>query len=91
MRYHSKCQCLGQGCQVELLKVITEEAPKILKQKKTRNVEPTQKDELRELLDNYEKELKKSCRGYVLSSESRTGFSNSLTKSVLKLASTFFR
>ena len=29
---HSKCQCVGQVCQVDLLKVITEEAPKKLKQ-----------------------------------------------------------
>ena len=73
---HSKCQCLGQGCEVDLLKVITEEAAKNLKQKKNVNVELTQKEELRELLDDYQEELKEWCRGYVLSSESTTGFSN---------------
>ena len=87
---HSKCKCVGQGCQVDLLKVITEEAPKKLKQKKTRNVDPTQKEELRELLDDYQEELKKWCRGYVLSSESTTGFSNSLTNSVLKTCKYIF-
>ena len=46
---------------VDLLKVITEEAPKKLKQKKTRNVDPTQKEELRELLDDYQEELKNWC------------------------------
>ena len=86
---HSKCQCLGQGCQVDLLKVI-KEAPKNLKQKKTRNVDPTQKEELRELLDDYQEELKKWCCGYVLSSESTTGFSKSLTNSVLKTCKYIF-
>ena len=47
---HSKCQCLGQGCQVDLLKVITEEDPKKLKQRKTRNVVSTQKEELKGLV-----------------------------------------
>ena len=73
---HSECQCLGHGCQVDLLKVITEEAPKILKRKKTRNVELPQKEELRELLDDYQEELKEWCCGYVFSSESTTGLSN---------------
>ena len=57
---------------------------------KTRSVEQYQKEELEELLDDHQEELNKRCGGHVLSSETTTGFSDALIKSVLKTCKYIF-
>lgn len=88
---HSKCQCLGESCGVELpsFESVNSDANKFRQQKK-RTVQAYQKEELKELLEDYQKRLNKKCAGYVLSSETTTGFSVALIKSVLKTCKYIF-
>ena len=75
----------SKGCKVALPSLTQAQAgtSSVTSQKK-RNVEPYQKTELQKLLEDYKKELDMRCTSYVLSSESTTGFSSTLIKSVLK-------
>ena len=80
---HAKCNCIGKSCGVEVFHVMSEHPETGFKDRKKRVVESSQKDELKELLEDYQKQLNKNCCGYVLSPETTTGFSDSLVKSVL--------
>lgn len=83
--------CLGKSCKVELPSFVQAESnAATFGQRKKRKVELYQKRELQELLEDYKEELDKRCMGYVLSSESTTGFSSTLIKSVLKTCKYIF-
>jgi superfamily II DNA helicase RecQ len=80
---HKLCNCSGSSCDVNLPTFgLTKQEDVVIKQR--RNVTKEQKKELFELLVDYQKELQGSCPAYMLSSDSTTGFSNCLIKSVLK-------
>lgn len=79
---HAKCKCSGEGCEVAMPSYVQIEPPK--KGRRERQVKPHQMEELNGLLEDYEKELKIKCSGYVFSSQFTTGFSEKLIKSTLK-------
>lgn len=80
---HKLWHCSGSSCDVDLPTFgITKQEDVAIKQQ--RKVTKEQKKELHELLVDYQKELQSSYPAYMLSSESTTGFSNCLIKSVLK-------
>ena len=88
---HSKCKCLGESCNVEvpsLLPVKSDAAN--YRKPKQRTVQSFQKEELKELLEDYQQQLNEKCSGFVLSSESTTGFSTKLIQSVLKTCKHIF-
>jgi superfamily II DNA helicase RecQ len=80
---HAKCDCTGSGCKVEMPTFVTI-SPQQTTQKKKRQVKTQQKNELNELLMDFQKQLELRCPAYVMSSQATTGFTNSLIKSVLK-------
>lgn len=87
---HAKCNCIGESCGVEVFHVMSEHPETGFKDRKKRVVESSQKDELKELLEDYQKQLNKNCCGNVLSPETTTGLSYSLVKSVLKTCKYIF-
>ena len=88
---HATCKCLGDSCVVELSAYVSVHSPATnLQGHKTRNVEQYQKEELKELLEDHQEELNKRCAGYVLSSETTTGFSDTLIKSIKNLQVHFY-
>ena len=90
---HVTCRCTedSKGCKVASPSFAQPQAgTSSVRIQKKRNVEPYQKTELQELLEDYKKELDMRCTSYVLSSESTTGFSSTLIKSVLKTCKYIF-
>jgi len=82
---HAQCSCSDSGCQVEQPSFLSDTSQQ-QRERKTMKVSKQHKEELRELLADYQKQLEKSCPAYFkcMSSQSTTGFSNALIKSVLK-------
>ena len=90
---HVTCCCTedSKGCKVASPSFAQAQAStSSVRSQKKRSVEPYQKTELQELLEDYKKELDMRCTSYVLSSKSTTGFSSTLIKSVLRTCKHIF-
>lgn len=85
---HEKCKCRGSDCNVPMPEQIGKKAHaatgKITSNRKSRKVEPQQKELLQELLNDYRNELVAQCNAYFLQPACSTGFSDMLIKAVLK-------
>ena len=83
---HKLCKCGGEACTIPFL---TFESSKPISaavhQLQKKQIVTIQKKEiLKELLTDYQKRLASKCPSYYLSSESRTGFTNSIISSTVK-------
>lgn len=82
---HRQCQCGEKECEVALPVFYScETSEDDQKPQMVRQVQTYQKEELKELLNDYKSEQVAQCPVYLLPSETTTGFSDALIKSMLE-------
>ena len=83
---HQLCKCSGEACTVPQLPFESTKqiSVPIRRQQNKRTVTFQEKELLKELLTDYQKRIASKCPSYYLSSQSSTGFTDSVISSTVK-------